>query len=129
MTMTLYNTMTRRKEEFVPLDPPKVRMYCCGLTVYNYAHIGNLRTYVFEDVLRRALRFNGFQVKHVMKITDVGHLQSDADEREDKMEVEAQKEGLSVWDLAKKYEGFWLADMERLNIERPEVICRATEHI
>jgi cysteinyl-tRNA synthetase len=127
--MQFYNTMTRKKEEFEPLVPGEASVYCCGPTVYNYAHIGNLRTYIFEDVLRRALRFNGFKVKHVMNITDVGHLESDADEGEDKMEKASVKEGLSVWDLARKYEGFWLEDMTKLNIERPEVICRATEHI
>src|ERR1051326_1330373 len=104
MTMTLYNTMTRRKEEFVPLDPPKVRMYCCGLTVYNYAHIGNLRTYVFEDVLRRALLFNGFDVLHVQNITDVGHMTSDADAGNDKMEIAAQRENKSPWEIARFYE-------------------------
>jgi cysteinyl-tRNA synthetase len=127
--MQFYNTMSRKKEEFVPLTPGEASIYCCGPTVYNYAHIGNLRTYIFEDVLRRALRFNGFKVKHVMNITDVGHLESDADEGEDKMEKGAAREGLSVWDLARKYEGFWLEDMAKLNIERPEVVCRATEHI
>jgi cysteinyl-tRNA synthetase len=127
--MQLYNTVTRSKEEFVPLEPGRARMYCCGPTVYNYAHIGNLRTYIFEDVLRRALRFNGYQVTHVMNITDVGHLESDADEGEDKMEAGARREGLDVWELARKYENAWLADMAKLNIERPEVICRATEHV
>lgn len=129
MSLQLYNTLTRRKEEFVPIEPGVVRMYCCGPTVYNYAHIGNLRTYLFEDVLRRTLRFNGYKVIHVMNITDVGHLESDADEGEDKMEKGAAREGLSVWDLARKYEAAWLEDMALLNIERPEVICRATEHI
>lgn len=127
--MQFFNTMSRKKEEFVPLTEGLATMYCCGPTVYNYAHIGNLRTYVFEDVLRRALRFNGFQVKHVMNITDVGHLESDEDEGEDKMEVGAEREGLTVWEIARKYEGFWLADMALLNIEHPEVICRATEHV
>jgi len=127
--LRLYNTMSRRVEDFEPLEPGKVGMYCCGPTVYNYAHIGNLRTYVFEDVLRRTLRFNGYEVRHVMNITDVGHLESDADEGEDKMEKGARREGLDVWELARKYEVAWLHDMARLNIERPEVICRATEHI
>ena len=127
--LRLYNTMSRRVEDFEPLEPGKVGMYCCGPTVYNYAHIGNLRTYVFEDVLRRTLRFNGYEVRHVMNITDVGHLESDADEGEDKIEKGARREGLDVWELARKYEVAWLHDMARLNIERPEVICRATEHI
>jgi len=127
--MQLYNTLTRSKEEFVPLEPGRVKMYCCGPTVYNFAHIGNLRTYVFEDILRRTLRFNGYDLTHVMNITDVGHLESDADEGEDKMEKGAEREGLSVWQIARKYEDTFFADTERLNIERPEVVCRATEHI
>jgi cysteinyl-tRNA synthetase len=127
--MQLYNTLTRAKEEFVPLDPGKVKMYCCGPTVYNFAHIGNLRTYIFEDILRRTLKFNGFEVTHVMNITDVGHLESDADEGEDKMEKGAEREGLTVWEIARKYEDAFFADTERLNIERPEIVCRATEHI
>jgi cysteinyl-tRNA synthetase len=127
--MQLYNTLTRTKEEFVPLEPGKVRMYCCGPTVYNFAHIGNLRTYVFEDILRRTLKFNGYDVTHVMNITDVGHLESDADEGEDKMEKGAEREGLTVWEIARKYEDAFFEDTRRLNIERPEVVCRATEHI
>lgn len=127
--MQLYNTLTRTKEEFVPLVPGKVGMYCCGPTVYNYAHIGNLRTYIFEDVLRRTLRLNGYQVKHVMNVTDVGHLESDADEGDDKMEKGAVREGLSVWDLARKYEDAFFRDAGLLHIERPDVVCRATEHV
>jgi len=127
--LRFFNTLSRTIEEFVPLEPGKAGMYCCGPTVYNYAHIGNLRTYILEDVLRRTLRFNGFVPFHVMNITDVGHLESDADEGEDKMEKGARREGLDVWQLARKYEAAWLRDMALLNIERPEVICRATEHI
>ncbi len=127
--MQFYNTLTRAKEEFVPLDAGKARMYCCGPTVYNFAHIGNLRTYIFEDILRRTLRFNGYDVTHVMNITDVGHLESDADEGEDKMEKGAEREGLTVWEIARKYESAFLEDTARLNIERPEITCRATEHI
>jgi cysteinyl-tRNA synthetase len=127
--MQVYNTLTRTKEEFVPIETGQVRMYCCGPTVYNFAHIGNLRTYVFEDILRRTLLFNGFGVTHAMNITDVGHLESDADEGEDKMEQGAAREGLDPYQLARKYEAAWLADMERLNIQMPEVICRATEHV
>jgi len=127
--LRFFNTLSRTIEEFVPLEPGKAGMYCCGPTVYNYAHIGNLRTYIFEDVLRRTLHFNGFVPFHVMNITDVGHLESDADEGEDKMEKGARREGLDVWQLARKYEAAWLRDMALLNIERPEVICRATEHI
>jgi cysteinyl-tRNA synthetase len=129
MPMWLYNTKSRTKERFEPLVPGCAGLYCCGPTVYNYAHIGNLRTYVFEDILRRTLKLNGYKVNHVMNITDVGHLESDADDGEDKMEKGARREGLDVWQLARKYEEAWLVDMQRLNIERPEVICRATEHV
>lgn len=125
----LYNTMSRTKEEFIPLHPGRVGMYCCGPTVYNYQHIGNMRAYIFDDTLRRTLRYNGFQVTHVMNITDVGHMESDADEGEDKMEKGARREGLSPWEIARKYEDAFFADTRRLNIERPEVVCRATEHI
>src|SRR4051812_47845464 len=115
--MQLYNTLTRSKQEFEPIEPGKVKMYCCGPTVYNFSHIGNLRTYVFEDILRRTLKFNTFDVTHVMNITDVGHLESDADEGEDKMEKGAEREGLTVWEIARKYEDAFFADTERLNIE------------
>jgi len=127
--MQFYNTLTRSKEEFVPLEPGKVRMYCCGPTVYNYAHIGNLRAYIFNDTLRRALKFNGYELTHVMNITDVGHLESDADEGEDKMEKGAAREGLSPWEIARKYEAAFFDDIARLNIERPDIVCRATEHV
>ena len=128
-TFTLYNTMTRSKEPFVPLDPPNVRMYCCGLTVYNYAHIGNLRTYIFEDILRRTLLFNGYQLTHVQNVTDVGHMTSDADAGEDKMEIQAKQENKSPWELARFYEEAAVADFKRLNIQIPEVMPRATEHV
>ncbi len=129
MSLRIYNTMSRAKEEFIPLHPPKARLYCCGPTVYNYAHIGNLRTYIFEDILRRTLRFNGFEVEHVMNVTDVGHMTTDADEGDDKMQVAAQREGKSPWDIARFYEEAFFSDTARLNIERPEVTPRATEHI
>lgn len=121
--------MSRQKEEFVPLSPPEVRMYCCGLTVYDYPHIGNMRTYVFEDILRRTLRFNGYKLLHVQNITDVGHMTSDADEGGDKMEMAAQRENKSPWEIARFYEGVALQDFARLNIEIPEVMPRATEHV
>src|SRR5215212_1451502 len=127
--MLLYNTLTRTKEEFVPIEPGQAKLYCCGPTVYNFAHIGNLRTYIFEDVLRRALKFNGYRVTHVMNITDVGHLESDSDEGEDKMEMGAQREGLDPWQLARKYEAAFFEDTARLNIDRPDVVSPATEHI
>jgi cysteinyl-tRNA synthetase len=129
MPLSLYNTLSRRKEAFVPLDPPKVRLYCCGPTVYNYAHIGNLRTYLFEDFLRRTLKFNGYQVEHVMNITDVGHMTSDGDAGVDKMELAAREQQKSPWELARFYEEAFFADTDRLNIERPDVTPRATEHV
>jgi cysteinyl-tRNA synthetase len=129
MTITLFNTMTRSKQEFVPLEPGRVRLYCCGPTVYNYAHIGNLRTYVFEDLLRRMLEFNGYQVEHVMNITDVGHMTSDADAGDDKMELAAKSENKSPWEIARYYEDAFFHDTERLNILRPHISPRATEHV
>lgn len=104
-------------------------MYCCGPTVYWYAHIGNFRTYIFEDVLRRVLEFNGFEVKHVMNITDVGHLTSDADAGEDRMEIGARRERKTVWEIAEFYAKAFIEDAERLNILKPTIVCRATDHI
>jgi cysteinyl-tRNA synthetase len=104
-------------------------MYGCGPTVYNYAHIGNLRTYVFEDILRRCLRYAGYEVTHVMNITDVGHLTDDADEGEDKIEKSARETGRSVWDIAEMYTRAFFHDTRRLNILRPEIVCKATDHI
>lgn len=125
----LFNTLTRKKEKFAPIRKGEVRMYCCGPTVYWYAHVGNFRTYIFEDVLRRVLEFNGFKVKHVMNITDVGHLTSDADTGEDKMEVGAQRERKTVWEIADFYTKKFFEDSERLNIVRPTIVCKATDHI
>ncbi|MEM3442586.1 MAG: cysteine--tRNA ligase [Candidatus Bathyarchaeia archaeon] len=125
----LFNTLTRKKEKFIPLEKGKVRMYCCGPTVYFYAHIGNFRTYIFEDILRRVLEFNGFEVKHVMNITDVGHLTSDADAGEDKMEVGARRERKTVWEIAEFYTSKFFEDAQRLNILRPTIVCKATDHI
>ncbi len=129
MPLKLYDTYTRSVREFEPLHPPEVGMYTCGPTVYDYAHIGNLRTYIFEDVLRRALAFNGYVVKHVMNITDVGHLTSDADTGEDRMEKGSQRTGLTAWEIAEMYTREFQADMERLNIQQPAIWCRATDHI
>lgn len=126
--MQLYNTQSRRKEEFKPLSEAQTTMYCCGPTVYNYAHIGNMRTYIFEDLLGRTLRLSR-KLKHVMNVTDVGHLVSDADDGEDKMEVGAAREGKSAWDIAKFYEQKFFADYDALHCTRPTVISRATEHI
>lgn len=127
--MKLYNTLTRQKEEFKPINDKKVGLYCCGPTVYNYAHIGNLRAYIFQDFLRRALEFNGYVVNHVMNITDVGHLTSDEDEGEDKMIKGAKREKMTVWDIAKKYTKAFFEDMDRLNLLKPTAKPKATDHI
>lgn len=129
MQIKLYNTLTKKKEDFVPLNGNEIRIYSCGPTVYSYAHIGNFRTYVFVDNLRRVLEYNGYKLKHVMNITDVGHLESDADEGEDKMEKAAKKENKSPYEIAKFYTEAFFEDMDKLNIERPEIIAKATEHI
>lgn len=129
MKVQLYNTMSRKVEEFVPLKEDLVGMYGCGPTVYNYAHIGNLRTYIFEDTLKRMLVHAGFKVKHVMNITDVGHLTGDGDDGEDKMEKSARETGKSVWDIAKFYTDAFFKDYDALNIIRPDVVCPATRHI
>lgn len=127
--MRLYNTLSRKIEEFKPLNPPDVKMYACGPTVYDYTHIGHMRRYVGDDILVRFLKENGYKVKHVMNITDVGHLTSDSDTGEDKMEKGAKKLGLSVWDVAKKFEKQFFDSMEKLNIKTPDVIMHATDYI
>ncbi len=129
MSATLYNTLTGKKDLFEPLEPGKVALYTCGPTVYNYAHIGNLRTYVFEDILKRTLVHFGFDVKHVMNVTDVGHLVSDADEGEDKMAVGARREGKSITEIAEFYWQAFRNDLKRLNIIEPDIWCKATDHI
>lgn len=129
MKLTFYNTLTRKKEEFHSIDENRVRMYSCGPTVYSYAHIGNFRTYIFMDTLRRVLKYNGYELKHVMNITDVGHLESDADEGEDKMEKAARKEKKDPYEIANFYTKIFLKDMEKLNIDKPEIITKATENI
>jgi len=121
--------MTRNKEEIIPANKNKVGMYTCGPTVYNYAHIGNLRTYIFEDALKKSLEYVGYKVKHVMNVTDVGHLQSDGDEGEDKMALGASREHKTVWEIAKFYEDAFFEDCKKLNVKKPTVVCRATEHI
>jgi len=125
----LYNTLTRAKEVFTPLAPGAVGIYTCGPTVYHSAHIGNLRSYVFPDVLKKTLRLLGYRVMHVINITDVGHLTSDADTGEDKVEKAARLEHRSAWDIALAYEAEYLQDLDRLHIERPDVLPRATGHI
>lgn len=127
--LKLYNTLTRQVEDFKPITAGKVGLYTCGPTVYNYAHIGNLRTYVFEDILRRVLQANGYEVQHVMNITDVGHLTSDADSGEDKMEAGAAREKKSVWEIAEFYRQAFFQDLADLNILEPRIICKATDHI
>ena len=129
LSMKLYNTMDRKVEEFVQIEEGKVGMYCCGPTVYNYAHIGNLRTYIFEDILHRTLEEAGYRVKHVMNITDVGHLTGDGDDGEDKLGKRSRETGKSVWDIAAFYTDAFFADEKALNIKRPNVVCKATDHI
>ncbi len=129
MAIKLYNTLSRTKEEFVPLKTGQVGMYTCGPTVYDYAHIGNLRTYIFEDVLRRALEYNGLQVNQVMNITDVGHLESDADSGEDKMEKGSRRTGKTAWEIAEEYTQAFKKDLRDLNIQEPHIWCKATDHI
>ncbi len=127
--LRLHNTTTRTVEPFEPLVEGKVGYYSCGPTVYDYAHIGNLRTYVFTDVLRRVLEFDGYDVTHVMNITDVGHMTTDEDEGEDKMMAASRAKGMTPWEIAEFYTDAFLADMDDLNLLRPHVMPKATEHI
>ena len=128
-TVKLYNTLGRAVQEFRPLVPGKVGFYGCGPTVYNYAHIGNIRAYVFHDTLVRSLRYLGYEVSHVMNVTDVGHLAGDVDTGEDKMVRSAQQRGESVLEVARFYTDAFFRDCERMNIVRPTVVCKATDHI
>ncbi len=129
MELKLYNTLSRKKEPFKAIDGNRVRMYSCGPTVYYYAHIGNLRAYLFMDNLRRVLKYNGYELLHAMNITDVGHLESDADEGEDKMAKAAKRENKDPYEIAKFYTEKFMIDLDKLNINKPEVICKATDHI
>ena len=129
MDIYFYNTLTKRKEIFKPLDKEMVKIYSCGPTVYKDATIGNMRTNIFQDTLRRTLKYNGYKLKHVMNITDVGHLVSDADKGEDKMIKSAKEEGKSPLEISEYYTKRFFKDLDRLNIERPEIVCKATEHI
>jgi cysteinyl-tRNA synthetase len=129
MSFAFYNTLGREKQLFKPLQEGKVGFYGCGPTVYNYAHIGNLRAYVLHDILVRSLRHAGFDVNHVMNITDVGHLSDDADDGEDKMVKSAEERGKSVLEVADFYTKAFFNDTDRMNITRPSVVCKATEHI
>ena len=127
--MYLYNSLSHKKELFTPNNPELVKMYTCGPTVYHYAHIGNLRTYIMEDVLEKSLRYLGYNVKRVMNITDVGHLASDADTGEDKMLKGAKRENKTVMDIARFYTDAFFADCDKLNIKRPDVVEPATNCI
>ena len=120
MQVKLYNTLTKTKEEFKPIDNKEVKIYTCGPTVYSYAHIGNFRAYIFMDNIRRVLKYNGYDLKHVMNITDVGHLESDADEGEDKMEKAARKENKNPYEIAKYYESMFFRDIERHQENLPQ---------
>lgn len=127
--LKLFNTLSRKIEEFKSLKPGKVGMYTCGPTVYDYTHIGHLRKYISDDILKKVLRINGYEVHHVMNITDVGHLTSDEDSGEDKMEKGASETGRTVWEVAKFFEDYFFKSVNTVNIERADIVCRATEHI
>ena len=127
--MKLYNSLSRTEETFVPLEEGTVKMYTCGPTVYNFAHIGNLRTYIHEDILQKTLEYNGYDVTRVMNITDVGHLESDADDGEDKMLKGAQRENKTVWEIAQFYTDAFFGDCEKLKIKRPAILGKATNYI
>src|SRR3990167_3781519 len=129
MTLKLFNTLTRKKEEFIPLSDAKVGMYVCGPTVYGNAHIGHMRKYTSDDLLRKTLEYFGFKTKMVMNITDVGHLTGDSDEGEDKMEKGAGKKGTTVWELARVYTDYFISSLDEMNIIRPDVFSNATQHI
>ena len=127
--MKIFNTLTRKKEDFVPFVPGKVNMYTCGPTVYHFAHIGNLRSYIMEDVLEKVLRYSGYDVKRVMNITDVGHLSSDADTGEDKMLKGAKRENKTIMEIAQFYTDAFFSDCAKLNIKTPDVVEPATNCI
>lgn len=129
MDLYLYNSLTRQKELFTPIDEKEVKLYTCGPTVYSFSTIGHGRKYVMDDILRRVLTANGFKVNHVQNVTDVGHLVSDADDGEDKMEKGAKQQGKTVWEIAEFFTKNFYDSMDKLNIIRPSVICKATEHI
>jgi cysteinyl-tRNA synthetase len=125
----LYNTLGKEMQEFIPLTEGVVKMYGCGPTVYNYAHIGHMRCYVFEDVLRRVLLRDNYDVLFVMNVTDVGHLESDSDVGEDKLKKQSALEGKSVKEIAKFYEDDFFYNLELLNIKKPNIVARASEHV
>jgi len=127
--LRFYNTATKNVEEFVPLNPKRVLMYCCGPTVYDFAHIGNFRTYMMSDVLLRTLRYMGFTVSYASNITDVGHMTSNEDWGEDKMEKGAKREGKTAWDIAKFYTDAFITDSKKLNLSPPDFRPHATAFI
>jgi cysteinyl-tRNA synthetase len=127
--LKLWNTMGRQMQTFTPLETGRVGMYCCGLTVYDFAHVGNLRTYIFEDILRKTLEYCGYAVRHVMNVTDVGHLTDDADEGEDKMLKGAREKGKTVWEIADFYTKAFFRDFGLVRCAMPAVVCKATDHI
>lgn len=127
--LNFYNTLTRQKEEFKPIEAGKAGMYTCGPTVYWFAHIGNMRAYLFEDFLKRVLRYNGYQVKHVINLTDVGHLTSDEDTGEDKLEKGARRDNKTVWEVADFYTQAFKKDLKLLNFQEPDVWIKATDTI
>lgn len=127
--LEVFNTLGRRLEPFVPREPGKASVYSCGPTVYAYQHIGNMRAYVFADTLRRVLRWKGYAVRHVINITDVGHLTSDEDEGEDKMEAGARREGRTIWEIAEHYTAAFMEDLDRLRILPPTLWTKATDHV
>ena len=129
MDIFFSNTLTKKKELFTSIDKEEVKIYSCGPTVYKDASIGNMRTNILNDILRRVLRYNGYKIKHAMNITDVGHLVSDGDEGEDKMLKSAREENKTPLEIAKYYTDLFFKDLELLNIETPEIVCKATEHI
>ena len=129
MDIKIYNTLTHSKEVFNPINKEEIKMYSCGPTVYSYAHIGNFRAFIFSDSLRRMLEYNGYKLKHIMNITDVGHLTSDADTGEDKMEKAAKKEGKNPYEIAEFYTKAFLEDMHNLNLEEPTIMPKATDNI
>lgn len=129
MEIYFYNTLTKQKDRFEPIDSNEVRIYSCGPTVYKDASIGNMRTNILNDILRRVLKYNGYKIKHAMNITDVGHLVSDGDEGEDKMLKSAREEQKSPIEIAEHYTQLFFNDLKDLNIEIPEIVCKATEHI
>ena len=125
----LYNTLSREIEDFIPVNGQKVGLYACGPTVYDYTHIGHIRKYIFDDVLVRLLRYLAYEVTHVVNITDVGHLVSDGDTGEDKLEKGARREGKTAWEIATFYEDYFFKTMGEVLVNHPDIVCRATGHV